>query len=41
MIAALGGSMSLYLGISISMLFEVFELIIDLLIAIFTFCAGH
>lgn len=41
MIAALGGSMSLYLGISISMLFEVFELLIDLLIAIFTFCAGH
>ena len=41
MIAALGGSMSLYLGISISMLFEVFELLIDIFIAIFMFCAGN
>ena len=39
-IYAVGGAISLYLGMSISMLFEVFELIVDWLFNLFTYCSG-
>ena len=39
MLSALGGSLSLYLGISVSMMFEVLELLVDILTALFSFCA--
>ena len=35
---AIGGSLSLYLGISVAMMFEVFEFIVDIFLALFTFC---
>ena len=37
--SALGGSLSLYLGISVSMMFEVLEFLVDILISLFSFCA--
>ena len=40
MLSALGGSLSLYLGISVSMMFEVLELLVDILTALFSFCAA-
>ena len=41
MVSAIGGSLSLYLGVSVSMMFEVFELFIDILIGLFSFCTGR
>ena len=41
MVSAVGGSMSLYLGICVSMIFEVVEFLIDVLFALFMFCAGN
>ena len=38
-VAALGGALSLFLGISLSMVFEVFEFIIDLLLNLGVYCA--
>ena len=40
-IYAIGGAVSLYLGISIAMIFEVFELAIDWLINLFLYCSGR
>ena len=40
MVSSLGGALSLYLGISVAMLFEVVEFGIDLLIGVFRFCNG-
>ena len=39
-IYAIGGAVSLYLGISLAMVFEVFELAIDWLINLFMYCSG-
>ena len=39
-IYAVGGSISLFLGISIAMIFEVFELMLDCLINLFFHCSG-
>ena len=39
LIYALGGALSLYLGISLSMIFEVIELLFDICINLFTYCA--
>ena len=39
LVVALGGALSLYLGISVSMVFEIIELVVDILINLFTFCA--
>jgi hypothetical protein len=41
MVSAVGGSLSLYLGISVSMMFEVLEFFMDILIALFAFCSGR
>ena len=38
--SAIGGSLSLYLGISISMMFEELEFLVDIFIALFAFCAA-
>ena len=38
---AVGGAISLYLGISLSMVFEVIEFFIDLLINLFFYCSGR
>jgi len=35
---AIGGSLSLYLGISVAMMFEVFEFIVDIFLALFNYC---
>lgn len=40
MVSAIGRSLSLYLGISVSMMFEVLEFFMDILLALFSFCAG-
>jgi hypothetical protein len=39
-ISSLGGALSLYLGISVSMLFEVVEFGVDLVIGVFRHCNG-
>ena len=36
--SAIGGSLSLYLGISVSMMFEVLEFLVDIMISLFSFC---
>ena len=38
LVSALGGSLSLYLGISLSMVFEVLEFIVDVVIGLFQSC---
>ena len=38
-VAALGGALSLFLGISLSMVFEVFEFVIDLMLNLCLYCA--
>ena len=40
MVSAVGGSLSLYLGISVSMMFEVLEFFADVVFALLFFCAG-
>ncbi len=40
MVSSLGGALSLYLGISVAMLFEVVEFGVDLLIGVFWSCNG-
>ena len=37
---AIGGAMALYLGISLSMLFEIIELFLDIMINLFRFWVG-
>lgn len=37
-VSSLGGALSLYLGISVAMLFEVLEFGIDILIGLLPFC---
>ena len=37
-VSSLGGALSLYLGISLAMLFELLELVIDIFIGLTPFC---
>ena len=40
MIAGLGGALSLYLGISLSMIFEILELFVDFFVNSIILCSG-
>ena len=41
MVYAFGGAISLYLGISLAMVFEVFEFLINTIVSLFYFCSGR